>query len=215
MVRMDRVGIAFIGLALTGCAATRPPLPLAGGYDFVYQEQTFRIESYSPPGMIGYNQLVRREGERMVPLALDREQDGSLDEVVRGGGLSLEEARRIYSFGLLEGTRRGLVRNMTWSNDFSTVIDHRTCVLTTYVLAVGEVYNKLTVVNTDIGRQEAVLTDLGADGSIDLVESGSQGRAYYQTLYTRVLQKGMEDGAVTRSAGTYRVGPGPDPGITS
>jgi hypothetical protein len=207
MTMLDRVGITLIGLALTGCAATRPPVPSAGGYDFVYQEQTFRIESYSPPGMIGYNQLVRREGERIVLMALDREQDGSLDEVVRGN-VSLEDARRIYSFGLLEGTRRGLVRNMTWSNDFSTIIDHRTCVLTTFVLAVGEVYNKLTVVNTDIGLQEAVLTDLGADGSIDLVESGSQGRAYYQTLYTRVIQKGMEAGAVTRSAGTYRVGPG-------
>jgi hypothetical protein len=207
MPRLDRVGIAFIGLILAGCAATRPPVPSAGGYDFVYQEQTFRIESYSPPGMIGYNQLVRREGDRVVLLALDREQNGSLDEIVRGS-ISLEEARRIYSYGLLEGTRRGLVRNMTWSNDFSTVINHRTCVLTTYVLAVGETYNKLTVVNTDIGRQEAVLIDLGADGSIDLVESGSQGRAYYQTLYTQVLQKGMEAGAVTRSGGTYRVGPG-------
>ena len=34
---------------------------------------------------------------------------------------------------------------------------------------------------------------------IDLIESGSQGRAYYQTLYTRVLQKGMDAGAVTPS----------------
>jgi hypothetical protein len=210
MIRSDRVGTVLLGLILTGCAAARPQAPASGGYDFIYQELTFRIESYSPPGMIGYNQLIRREGDQVVLLAVDREQDGSLDQVVRGN-VTLDEARRIYSFGLLEGTRRGLVRNMIWSNDFSTVIDRRTCVLTTYVLAVGEVYNKLTIVNADIGREEGVVVDLGADGSVDLVESGSQERAYYQTLYTRVLQKGMEAGAVTRSGGTYRVGPGSDP----
>jgi len=156
--------------------------------------------------MIGYNQLVLRDEGRVVFMGLDRDQNGSLDEVVVGT-IPLEEAIRIYSRGLLIGIREGMVRNTTWQNDFSVIIDRRTCVVTTFVLAAGEMYNKLTVLNTDIGLEEAVVVDLGADGSLDLVERGERGRAYYQSLYLLVLERGLDAGRINRSEGTYLIIP--------
>ncbi len=199
------IAAATVVFLLFGCAA-RPPVPSTGGYSLVHQGRTFRIESYSPPGMIGYNQLVLRDEGRVVFMGLDRDQNGSLDEVVVGT-IPLEEAIRIYSRGLLIGIREGMVRNTTWQNDFSVIIDRRTCVVTTFVLAAGEMYNKLTVLNTDIGLEEAVVVDLGADGSLDLVERGERGRAYYQSLYLLVLERGLDAGRINRSEGTYLIIP--------
>jgi hypothetical protein len=200
---MRIAGIAVAAMILAGCAHSGPRVS-SGGYSFDLGDSTYRIVSLTPRDMVGYNTLVMNEDEETIVLGIDKDQNGSLDEIMREG-LSLEEGRRIYSAGIVEGIRRGLVKLRTVATDFTTVIDEKTYVLTTYVLAVGEVYNKLVVASANIGGREAIIVDLGADGNLDMIEAGISSLEDYQAVYRQVLERAMKRGRVKMVYGTYRV----------
>ncbi len=203
MRTMRIAGIAVAAMILAGCAHSGPRVS-SGGYSFDLGDSTYRIVSLTPRDMVGYNTLVMNEDEETIVLGIDKDQNGSLDEIMREG-LSLEEGRRIYSAGIVEGIRRGLVKLRTVATDFTTVIDEKTYVLTTYVLAVGEVYNKLVVASANIGGREAIIVDLGADGNLDMIEAGISSLEDYQAVYRQVLERAMKRGRVKMVYGTYRV----------
>jgi hypothetical protein len=203
MRSMRIAGISITVMILAGCAHSGPRVS-TGGYSFDLGDSTYRIVSLTPRDMVGYNTLVMNEDEETIVLGIDKDQNGSLDEVVQEG-LSLEEGRRIYSAGIIEGMRRGLVKMRTVATDFTIVIDEKTYVLTTYVLAVGEVYNKLVVASANIGGTEAIVVDLGADGQLDMIEAGLSSLEEYQTVYRQVLDRAMKRGRVKIVYGTYRI----------
>lgn len=193
----------FTAAILAGCASTRPGIS-AGGYSFEFGDSTYRIESMTPRARIGYNTLVLREGERSVVLGIDKDQNGSLDEVVQKG-MALEEAQRIYTAGILEGEKQGLVRSRTPTKDFTIVINDKTCILSTYILTHGEIYNRLTILSSATGGKESVLLDAGSDGRLDKIEKGDGNMEDYQTLYDKVIERGLTYGKVERSEGRYVV----------
>jgi hypothetical protein len=185
---MKKLGyVAILVLAGTACRSPRPVIEL-GGYFFDCKGQTYRIESVTPSDIQGYNFLIRKEEEQLVLRGVDKEQDGILDELTIGS-LTLAEAREIYKFGLEEGERLGYIKMRTFAREFRTEISHNNCILATYVLALGEVYNKLTISN--IIRNQAVVVDKEADGVVDSVETGDRDLVYYQKIYQAVIEQGI------------------------
>jgi hypothetical protein len=205
MNRPYGVWIAVASMTLASCAAARPVIEI-GGYYFESGGATYRIQSVNPTSKVGYNILALKEEDRDVVLGLDYDQDGVLDGVVEGQ-LSLREASRIYGEGIAEGERRGIVRSRVQTQEFRTVINQYTYVLVTYHLAVGDVFNKLTILTEYYAPEEAILLDLGADGKLDTVEKGDRDLEHYQTLYEQVLRRGLQFGRVVKAGGLYHVLP--------
>lgn len=195
------IWVVVVFIVVLGCGARRPVIEV-GGYFFEFEGKTYRIESITPNFLEGYNMLILREGEQLVIKGLDKEQDGVLDELSIGD-ISLEKAKEIYQEGIREGRRRGYIRVRSIAREFRTVIDSNRYILVTYILALGEIYNKLTI-NHFFGEDTVVL-DLEADGIIDKVEMGDKSLGHYQKIYRMVLGRGLMDGDVVKTDGMYIV----------
>jgi hypothetical protein len=198
-------GTALALATLAGCAARRPVVEI-GGYYFDYEGKTYRIESVNPASKVGYNILALREEDQDRVVGLDYDQDGMLDGVVEGM-ISLDRAIRIYSAGIAEGERRGVVRSRFQTHEYRVVINDYTYVLVTYKLALGDVFNRLTILTAYYAPEEAILLDLGADGKLDTIENGDGDLEYYQALYDQVIDQGLKYGRVERIDGMYQVVP--------
>ncbi len=183
---MKRVGsLVGVMLAIWGCVPKGPRVEV-GGFAFHYDGLEYRIESITPNYSEGYNILTRREGDQLVLKAIDKEQDGRLDEVVTGN-LALEIAQAIYREGILEGERRGYIKTRTFAREYRTFDTLNDYILATYVLATGEVYNKFSVIKKALVKSSwDVVIDQESDGTIDKIETGRELLSYYQTLYEKV-----------------------------
>lgn len=175
-----------------------------GGYAFHYEGQEYRIQSVTPTLSEGYNVLSRREDEKLVFKAIDKEQDGVLDEVMVGN-LMLDEADAIYKEGLAEGERRGYIKMRTFAREYIYKDDLRNYMLATYVLAMGDIYNKLTIVDRSVFKTRVVVIDRDADGILDEVEEGSETLGTYQKMYILVLDMGSRVNKIHKINGKFVV----------
>ena len=197
--------IAVFTIVTAGCRTSGPKVEI-GGYSFSYGGREYRIESVTPSYSEGYNILSLRDGDRLVLKGIDKEQDGQLDELMVGK-ISLDEARTIYHEGILEGERRGYLRKRTFAREYKTTDPLNDFILATYILATGEVYNKLTLSRKQSFGESSVVFDQEADGQIDRVESGFESRDTYQRYYGEVLERGLRDRKIVKSGKRYLVEP--------
>ena len=197
-------GAAFF-LVFLGCRPKGAVIEL-GGYSFSYRGKTYKIESVTPNYMEGYNILSRREGENLVFKAIDKDQNAVIDQVIMGN-FPLEEANRIYEAGIAEGERRGYIRTRTFAREYQYSDALNEYLVATYVLAVGEVYNRLTVVQKRPFHSESVTVDADADGHLDRIESGIGTLSTYQKVYQQVLEHGMGVNKIVRSNKRFLVVP--------
>ncbi len=204
-MRRTRFVIAVLAVWTAGCRTSGPRVEI-GGYGFSYEGREYRIESVTPSYSEGYNILSLREGDKLVVKGIDKEQDGQLDELMVGK-ISLDEARIIYQAGILEGERRGYLRKRTFAREYKTSDPLNDLVLATYILATGEVYNKLTVSNKQVFGDPSVIFDADADGQLDRIERGFEGLSSYQKLYDNVLERGLKDRRIVKSGKRYIVEP--------
>ncbi|MBN1893013.1 hypothetical protein JW906_00885 [bacterium] len=196
-------GLAVVLVMALGCSSFRPVIRV-GGYTFRFEGHEYRIESVTPNYMEGYNMLTRLDGEKVDMKAIDREQDGRIDEVTVGR-IRLEEATRIYQAGLFEGERLGHVKKRNLSREYRGSDSSYEYILTTYLLARGESYNQLILFSRQNFRMKSVLVDFGMDGKIDRIEEGSLSILEYQKLYRRVLERAEQDKKVVLTNGCYLV----------
>ncbi|MBN2102472.1 hypothetical protein JW835_00360 [bacterium] len=175
-----------------------------GGYSFNYEGKEYRIQSVTPTISEGYNILMRRDDGKLILKAIDKEQDGILDEVT-AGNLSLQEAGRIYQEGIAEGERRGYIKKRTFAREYRYNDDLRNYILATYVLAFGDIYNKLTVVDRTFFRADIIVIDKNADGKLDEVVEGTETLGAYQKYYETVISMGMRVNRIKKMNGTILV----------
>lgn len=188
---------------LLGCGSTRQKVEV-GRYSFNYEGKTYDIESLTPKSQEGYNFLILKENDKLLLRAIDKEQDGILDKML-SGDISLEKANEIYRQGILLGRTRGQVRKRNFTRLYTTSDNLNNYVLKTYILAVGEVYNRLTISSKILSEEETVVLDLDADGNLNKIEKGSDDLLHYQNIYKRILNQGMAQGRVVITEGMYQV----------
>ena len=195
-MRLRIVGMTGL-LILAGCASRRMRVDV-GAYSFEYQNQMYSIESVTPNFAEGYNVLLGKEDKRIVFRAVDREQDGVLDEVTRGK-LTLREANLVYAEGIRIGKLRGFVRKRNFTRSYQTRIRSIQVTVATYLLALGDTYNKFIVRTTSF--DEVIALDSDADGRLDGMESGGLSPEEYQGMYEEVIEKGLKEGRIERMEG--------------
>lgn len=196
----------IIILSLALACAKHGNIVEIGGYTFDYKGKTYRIQSITPTISEGYNFLTLRDGETLVLKAVDKEQDGILDEV-QVGDLSLDQANFIYNIGITEGERRGYIKKRTFAREYQFSDVERNYVLATYILAMGEIYNKLTINDRTGFRSSAVVLDTDADGKLDEVAEGTETLGFYQRIYQNVLEKGINANRIHKMSGHMVVVP--------
>lgn len=195
--------ITVIAVILSGCGTMQPPVK-AGGHEFVYDGVTYRIESLNPPQKDGYNILVHREGKKTILRAIDKDQDGVMDAVVQGK-MSLAQAEKIYHYGINNAKDSGHFQKKDMTRVYRTADLLNDYVLRTYVLAIGETYNKLSIYAKQDQSDDVVVLDLKADGQINKLERGQKKIDYCQDIYKQILEQGLKEGKIVRAAGTYQV----------
>jgi hypothetical protein len=195
--------VAVLAVWIAGCQSSGPKVEI-GGYGFTYQGREYRIESVTPSYSEGYNILSLREDDKLVVKGIDKEQDGQLDELLVGK-ISLDEAKTIYHEGIREGERRGYLRKRTFAREYKTSDPLNDFVLATYILATGEVYNKLTISNKQVFGDPSVVFDEDADGQIDRIERGFEALSAFQKQYDNVLERGLKDRKIVKSGKRYIV----------
>lgn len=190
--------VLFIAL---GCASRQSGVQL-GGMQFVFEGEQYVIRSYTPPTLEGYNILTLIRNGEVIFRAIDKEQDGVLDEVIEGE-IDLETAREIYARGIRDAHEKGKVRSRSLAREFILAVDFRTYRMTTYMLALGDIYNRLVITNID--NEQAVVVDYDANGKLDTVEEGDRDLKYYQGLYRIVLNYGMKNGDIIKTDNRFLV----------
>jgi len=193
----------FIALAfpLLMCTSTRPKIRV-GGYYFKYKGREYRIRSVTPNFVDGYNILTLEEGDEVLLKGIDKEQDGILD-IVTIGDITLQQARDIYDHGIKFGKKRGYIKMESVAREFHTTIGNSNCFLVSYVLALGEIYNKLIIEDMSFG--EVIIIDENADGNLDQIKKGPQEMERYQRLYRLVLNNGLRSRDIVKFKGKYIV----------
>ena len=133
--------ITVIGLIviITGCSATRQNIAVSR-YTFNFEGKMYVIESMTPDKTEGYNVLLHKVDEKMVMRAIDKEQDGRLDSIMKGT-ISLDDADRIYNAGIAMGRAKGQVKKRDFTRVYRTSDLMNDYVLKTYILTIGEEYN--------------------------------------------------------------------------
>lgn len=197
------IAVIIIATIIIGCGVTRPPIN-SSGISFEYEGKTYRIESMTPQDKEGYNVLVQRDGKKISLRAIDKEQDGILDQVVQGE-MSLAEADIIYQNGIAAAKSNGNYKKRDFSRVYRTSDLLNDYMLKTYILAVGETYNTLSVQNKRSQKIETVVLDLAADGSLNKSEKGDENVTSYQTIYQKILDKGLKEGKIVKNDEMYLV----------
>jgi hypothetical protein len=204
-MRCTRTLVAVLSMLIAGCRSRGPEVEI-GGYSFTYEGKEYRIESVTPSYSEGYNIISLREGDRLVMKGIDKEQDGRLDELMVGG-MPLVEADAIYREGILEGERRGYLKRRTFTREYKTEDPMNDYTLATYILAMGEVYNKLTVSSKQGFSSPSNVTDQDADGQLDRIDQGFESLSTYQKQYDEVLERGLKERKIVKSDKRYIVKP--------
>ncbi len=195
---------AACAILLIGCATTQYKKLEIGGYTFYYEGKTYQIESMTPKTSEGYNYLTQRVGNQMVMRAIDKEQDGVLDQILTGE-ITIEEANQIYSMGIAMGQTKGKVKGRNFTRSYTTSDILHNYTLKTYILAVGEIYNQFSVEKKETAEENAVWVDDGADGSLNTLQKGQNDIERFQIMYKRILDQGMARGKIVQTNGTFQV----------
>ena len=197
------IATLMIAALMIGCGVTRPPMNTSG-ISFEYEGKTYRIESMTPQKKEGYNMLIHKEGNQIMFRAIDKEQDGMIDEVVQGN-ISLREADAIYKKGIATAKVSGNFKKRKYLRAYRTSDLLNDYELSTFILTVGETYNRLAIVNKKTLDEETIVVDLTADGQLNKMKKGSENMAYYQKLYQKILDWGLKEGMVIKTDGMYQV----------
>ncbi len=184
------------------CISTGPEIKV-GGYSFEFQGKNYNIESVTPNNVEGYNMITRREGTDLVFKAIDKEQDGTIDELSIGN-MTIDQAQLIYQAAIDEGEKKGFLRKRTLSREYRSSIGGDRFILTTHILALGDTYNKLSYYEIIQGI-EVEMIDLEADGIVDRIDEGNKDLGYCQKIYRNIIDRGLKYGKVQQINGKYIV----------
>lgn len=196
--------LAGLAVILMGCAGTRP-VQESAGFNFDYLDHTYHIRSVIPKSTVGYNLLFLREGDAIVRSAIDKDQDGRIDELT-AGDWTLDQAQAAYQAGLQAARSRRVYYQIPLDRVYRTADGKNEYILQTYALAVGEIYNKLQVINKWMRQNQVVVLDHEADGLLNAFEDGKGSLDQYQQTYLSILERGMKEGLIIKTtAGKYEV----------
>jgi len=172
-------------------------------FKFNNNGREYLIVGYPAKDAEGYNLLIGKEKDNVFLKCIDKQHNGTLDEVL-AGNISLEEANKIYKKGITMAESQGSIKKIDFERYYRNTTKNYYCEIRTYILVSGERYNIFMLVKKQTNNTLTIL-DEGADGSLDNFMEGDGNIKEYQLLYASVIQKGIEDNKIKFEGGIYQV----------
>ncbi len=167
-------------------------------FNFEYEGQNFRIRTvYSENNGFSYNELI---GEKFV--ANDYDQDGIIDKITYGD-VSITESQNVYEYVISVLAERNKLRavNPTYHSYQLTNTDYDYEIKSFQPKNV-EPFNQFKVIEKVVKTPGGFIIGLDqkADGTIDTVVTGAMSLKNIQTLYTDVIQKGLQMNKLSKTS---------------
>ncbi len=181
--------LPLAALMVCGCAGKELG-PVVAFYGLDYKGEHYRIRSVeSREEGLGFNELISRSF-----VAVDYGQDGFIDAVTLGD-ITVAEAQERYEAVLETLAREGKLRQVA---PRGKVYQHQDAAyfyeIRTFCPSGKECFNQFRVAKDRraLEPEMTVAVDHNADGTIDAVTKGTIPLGEVQSLYSQVLQKGLE-----------------------
>ena len=160
-------------------------------YNFEYDGENYRIRSVSVENNgYSYNELIGKEF-----IANDYDQDGYIDKITIGD-IGITYAQKIYeqALSLLAGQKKLQEIKPTYHKYQSTNSEY-SYEIKSFQPNNAEPFNQFKVVEKEMKTQPGFImgVDQRANGRIDTVVVGSMSLEEIQTLYSNVLEKGLQN----------------------
>ena len=183
------LGLTIVLIMLFGCSSTKS-LRVSPFYYFDYNGDNYRIRSISSSDKTqSRNELLGNDF-----LAVDTDQDGTLDQIVLGK-IPLTEAQKVYDYALIKLNNENKLREINPDADkYQYVNTEYTYEIRTFHPANGKPFNQFKVIkNYQIaGQIPIVMLDKNADGKLDTVLKGNIGVEKFQGKYDELLKRGLQ-----------------------
>ncbi len=205
--QLKRVSTFFLGFLLIifmlyGCATQKPQLSTSQ-YRFNFKDETYRIRSISSEDRTeSYNELI---GENFM--AADFDQDRIIDCILLGE-VSLNEAQRIYEYGLDMVTKEDKLQerlptiNRYVYENYDFHLEIRSFQSTN-----ARPFNEFKIIDKRpvVSPQIIVIVDQNADGTLDEVLKGKVTLEKVQSQYEEAIAAGLEKGELIKVNNTILV----------
>lgn len=133
------------------------------------------------------NYLTKREGDKVIFRALDRNRSGIIDQVV-SGSMSVLEANEIYQAGIEIAMERDLFKNIDKNRTFEYQYEEYQLMVESYQKREGKFHNRFVVFDVN-WTMEGIFWDDDSDGAIDRRETGDIEVETAQQLYSIAIQE--------------------------
>lgn len=197
-MKMNRIVPAFLLLFLfiSGCLLFRQP---AGGtyYSFEYQGDVYEIIGVQSDQGETANFLVKRENRGVVFRAIDRNQEGTLEQVL-SGNIELDRANRIYRAGIRMAQQEGRYNKIEKYREFLYRYGSVRLVVRS-TIEKKETYVNLFVIYDNDGSVVGIYRDDGSDGILTGVEKGKAELENARELYKILLDRAREENRLDES----------------
>lgn len=178
---------------LTSCALFRHQ-PEGTQFSFEFENETYQILGYMSEEGQSANFLVKREGDQTIFRAIDRDQNGIIDQIITGS-VGLQEANEIYKEGIRQARELGKHKEIERFREFEHTYREYRLLVQSYIPDTDSYINRFII--TDLNRNIiSVAWDDESDGLLTRIESGDIDLQAAQALYERIL---------SRAADNYRI----------
>lgn len=184
------ISIVSLLFFLTSCALFRHQ---ADGtqFSFEFEEETYQILGYVSDEGQSANFLVKREGDRTIFRAVDRDQNGTIDQVITGS-VGLEMANEIYREGIRLARELGKHKDVKRYREFTYAYQEYRLLIQSYAIGADSYINRFIIADRN-WSVHAVTWDDDSDGQLTRVESGDIDLQTAQSLYERALDRAAEN----------------------
>jgi len=187
------ISIVSLLFFLTSCALFRHQ-PEGTQFSFEFENETYQILGYTSDEGQSANFLVKRDGDRTIFRAIDRDQDGIIDQVITGS-VGLPEANEIYREGIRQARELGQHKEVERFREFEhTYLEYRLLVQS-YIPETDTYLNRFIIagLNRDV---ISVAWDDDSDGVLNRIESGNIDLETAQSLYERTLDRAADNNRI-------------------
>lgn len=197
-MKMKRIspGFLLLFLFMSGCLLFRQQ-PEGTYYSFEYQGEMYEIIGVQSDQGETANFLVERENGGVVFRAIDRNQEGTLEQVL-SGDIELERANRIYREGIRLAQEEGRYNEIEKFREFLYRYGSVRLVLRSTIKE-GDTFVNLFVIYDDDGSVVGIYRDAGSDGVITDVDKGKTELEDARELYKMLLNRAREENRIDDS----------------
>lgn len=191
-----KISLVFLSFAIAGCSLFKSQ-PKGSVFSFDYEGKTYQIVGYNEIEGESANFLIYREDDTVLFRVIDRNQTGTLNDVL-SGDISLSEANRIYQAGITIAMEQEQYREKDRQRSFETEMEEYRAIIESYVKNWETPRNRLVIYDLN-WRLIGIFWDENSNGIVDTVDYGDMEIGTAQSLYETALNRAGSQGRLDKN----------------